>query len=66
MTVGRLIFWRGDGDDDVKLVFGLLRNMVKYYGNNNLWVNNEFALLFIFHSLAIFEEFAWKSVLVTL
>mgnify|MGYP006908738774 CR=1 FL=1 len=33
MTVGRLIFWRGDGDDDVKLVFGLLRNMVKYYEN---------------------------------
>ena len=34
MTVGRLIFWRGDGDDDVKLVFDLLWNMVKYYGNN--------------------------------
>ena len=34
MTVGRLVFWRGDGDDDVKPVFGLLRNMVKYYGNN--------------------------------
>ena len=23
----------GDGDDDVKLVFGLLQNMVKYYKN---------------------------------
>ena len=35
MTVGRLIFWRGDGSDDVKLVLGLLWNMVKYYKNNS-------------------------------
>ena len=31
MTVGKLIFWRRDGNDEFKLVFVLLRNMVKYF-----------------------------------
>ena len=35
LAVVRLIFWRGDGEDDMNLFFGLHRNIFKYYENNH-------------------------------